>query len=227
VVVPAFEAARTVGGVVAVLAGALSCAPTEVFVVDDGSADDTWGVACRAGARAVRCALHGGKGAALLRGLEEARAAGFGVALTVDADGQHPGDAARAVLRATDDPGDLVLGVRDLRREGAPRLNRFSNGVSNLFLSRFAGKRLLDSQCGLRRYPVAATLALGTRAPGFAFEAEVLLRAVAGGLSVVHAPVRVVYPPGRQRTTHFDSVRDPVRIIFTVLGTRRALRCGS
>ena len=37
------------------------------------------------------------------------------------------------------------------------------DGFSNVFLSWFGGVELHDSQCGLRRYPVPETLALGAR----------------------------------------------------------------
>jgi len=113
----------------------------------------------------------------------------------------------------------LVLGVRDLVAAGAPRVNRFSNGFSNFFLELFSGRHLADTQCGLRRYPVAATLALGVRADGYAFEAEVILRAARAGWAIVQLPVRVVYPPEHERITHFHPVRDPTRIVLRVLHT--------
>jgi hypothetical protein len=146
--------------------------------------------------------------------------------LTVDADGQHPAESARRVLHASGDARALVLGVRDLVRDGAPRANRFSNGVSNFFLSHFSGVALSDTQCGLRRYPVRETLALGARARGYAFEAEVILRAVAAKLPIIEERVAVVYPPASERTTHFDSVRDPARIVAVVVRTLHELRRG-
>jgi glycosyltransferase involved in cell wall biosynthesis len=213
VVVPAYQAAGTVASVV----DSLSPLRLPIVVVDDGSTDGTGEAARSAGARVVAHAANRGKGAALVTGLREARALGCDVALTVDADGQHPAESARAVLEASESPRALVIGVRDLERDGAPRQNRFSNGISNFFLSRFARMPLLDTQCGLRRYPIDATLELGASASGYAFEAEVLLRAARAKIPVIHVPVSVVYP--EDRTTHFDSVRDPARIVFTVLRT--------
>ena len=114
-------------------------------------------------------------------------------------------------MRLAEEPASknaLVLGVRDLARDGAPKMNRFSNAFSNLFVSAFSGRKLADTQCGLRRYPVLQTLKLGARDHGYGFEAEVILR-----------PVRVVYPPPELRMTHFHAVRDPAKIVFRVLHT--------
>jgi glycosyltransferase involved in cell wall biosynthesis len=224
VIIPAFESEKTVGGVVDDLRAIFADAKADdILVVDDGSSDQTGLVAKRHGARVVRQPENQGKGAALFRGFEEACALGYDVALTVDADGQHPAHSAREVLTASSDPRALVLGIRDLYRDGAPRANRFSNGISNFFLSTFSRRRLLDTQCGLRRYPIRETLALGRRASGYAFEAEVLLRASAAGIPIVQREVRVHYPPEDERVTHFHSVRDPVRIIATVVLTLRDL----
>jgi hypothetical protein len=76
----------------------------------------------------------------------------------------------------------------------------------------------------LRRYPVSETLALGARSDGYAFEGEVILRAVAAGLPVVEVPVAVVYPPDDQRRSHFRSVADPARIVTRVVRTVLELR---
>jgi glycosyltransferase involved in cell wall biosynthesis len=220
IVVPAFQASATVGAVVDELSTAFPEArPEDLIVVDDGSTDATGAVARARGVRVVRQPENRGKGEALVRGFEEARSLGYDVALTVDADGQHPAESAREVFYATSEPRDLVLGVRDLVREGAPRANRISNGISNFFLSTFARRPLRDTQCGLRRYPVRETLALGRRARGYAFEAEVLLRASAAGIAILERTVRVHYPPEDERVTHFHSVLDPIRIIATVLLT--------
>jgi glycosyltransferase involved in cell wall biosynthesis len=215
-IVPAFEAASTIGSVVDGLKRALD-AP--VFVVDDGSEDATGDLARGHGAIVLRHATNRGKGAALRTGLAEAARRGIRLAVTVDADGQHPPWAARAVLQGADDAHALVLGVRDLARDGAPRSNRFGNAVSNFFLSLFSGRPLRDTQCGLRRYPVLETLRLGARTDGYAFEGEVLLRALAAGLPIVEVPVHVIYPAAGEGKSHFRRALDPTRIVAVVART--------
>jgi glycosyltransferase involved in cell wall biosynthesis len=216
--VPAYDAALTVGDVVRSLVE-LWPDPGAVIVIDDGSRDATAEVAERAGARVVRHAVNRGKGAALRTGFAFAHDAGFDVAVTVDADGQHPPAEARRLLHHPAPAGALVLGIRDLVKAGAPRPNQISNGISNYFLSRFARNPFADTQCGLRRYPIAPTLAADGGADGYAFEAEIILRLVASGVAVVEEPIDVIYPPEKERVTHFHSVRDPARIIRHVVAT--------
>lgn len=216
VIVPAYDAAATVGSVIDELRSVLDL---PVIVVDDGSSDATSEVARTRGAVLLRHERNRGKGAALRTGLREAARLGFDVAVTADADGQHPARSAQSVLRAANDPRSIVLGVRDLARDGAPARNRFGNQVSNFFLSLFAGRALLDTQCGLRRYPIADTLGLRARASGYAFEGEVLLRAVRSGLPVVEIPVTVVYPASGEGRSHFRGVLDPAKIVVVIAWT--------
>jgi glycosyltransferase involved in cell wall biosynthesis len=217
-VVPAYEAAGTVGAVVRELR-AIWPPDGDLVVVDDGSVDETARVAVEAGAMVVRHRYNRGKGAALRTGLARARQRGATHAVTLDADGQHPPAEARRLAALEDADGAIVLGVRDLAAAGAPLANQRSNRISNFWLSRFAGQLLLDTQCGLRRYPLADTLALGGQATGFGYEAEIVLRAARAGLPLIQEPVRVVYPREDERHSHFHVVRDPARIIARILAT--------
>ena len=221
VIVPAYEAARSLPAVLADLRAHLPDVP--VLVIDDGSTDGTADVARAHGAEVLPSAgpngegANNGKGAALKTGLRAAAKRGLAVAVTVDADGQHPASEATKVLGSSASRDALVLGVRDLAGAGAPKANQFSNGFSNWFLSRFTGQDLNDTQCGLRRYPVAATLALPLAASGYDLEAEVIMKAIHARIPVVEEPVRVLYPA--DRVTHFRVSRDPWRILGTILRT--------
>ncbi len=218
-IVPAYQAGASVAAVVSGLIKLWPDHPGQaaVIVVDDGSTDDTAEQARAAGAHVVRHSENRGKGAALRTALFEALELGAEMAVSVDADGQHPPEEALGLALDPAPAEALVLGVRNLERDGAPRANRVSNGISNFFLSLFSRRPLADTQCGLRRYPVRATLALDARADGYAFEAEVVLRAARAGWKIAQVPVRVLYP--EERVSHFHVVRDPARIVARVVAT--------
>jgi len=222
-VVPAYQAEPVVGEVIEGLVR-LWPEPDAVFLVDDGSTDGTVAVAERAGAHVIRHPRNMGKGAALRTGMRLARERGFDVAVTVDADGQHPPEEALRMHQRCPNPAALVLGIRDLQAANAPRNSQMSNKFSNLVLSGFTGRWLSDTQCGLRRYPIDATLALGSQEDGYGFEAEVIIRAAMTEMPIVELPIRVIYPPVEERISHFDSVRDPTKIVIRVVRTVAAVR---
>src|SRR5829696_4912471 len=99
-IVPAYQAGHSVGRVISDLIRAWprELGDPTVLVVDDGSSDATARVAEQAGGTLIVHDRNRGKGAALKSGLFRARALGAKVAVTVDADGQHPASEAMRVL---------------------------------------------------------------------------------------------------------------------------------
>ena len=61
----------------------------EIIVVDDGSRDNTGGIAARSGATVLRHAKNQGKGASLMDGMHIALAQQATCVVTLDGDGQH------------------------------------------------------------------------------------------------------------------------------------------
>lgn len=211
-IIPALDAERTLDALVRETREHLE----HVVVVDDGSRDACASIAERAGADVVRHVKNRGKGAALRTALHRARELGFDAAVSLDADGQHlPREIPK--LLADEDASALVLGVRDMVAANAPIANRRSNAFANRFLSAVTRTRLRDTQCGMRRYPIACTLSLGIEDDRFGFETEVLLRAIRARVRIVQVSIDVVYPI--DRVTHFDARRDPWRIVGRVLKT--------
>ena len=79
---------------------------------------------------------NGGKGAAVLHGLDLAARQGFSHALTMDSDGQHPADLIPAFMAASQQaPAAMVLG-KPVFDADAPALRvqgrKISNGWANL-----------------------------------------------------------------------------------------------
>lgn len=195
-----------------------------ILVVDDGSSDGSGDIARAAGIDVVTHAVNRGKGVALRSGFAWLAERGFETAVTVDADGQHRAEDAATLARHPAPADALVLGVRNLIRDGAPGSSQFSNKFSNWWVSQFSGQKLSDTQCGLRRYPLRATLALDSDARGYGFESDMIVRAARRGIPIVEVPVQVIYPPKAQRVSHFHVVRDPARIVLRLLHTALTVR---
>lgn len=189
-----------------------------IVIIDDGSTDETAKLEDSA-LTILRHQSNRGKGAALQTGLAWALTHNVQTVVTLDADGQHPAEEAVKLMHSKAPREALILAVRDLKKAGAPRANQCSNRFSNFMLSLMGGQGLIDTQCGLRRYPVKQTLALGTTHPGYAFESDLVLRAARKGLTIVHENSRVRYPSEDERLSYFDSVKDPFQIVMRTLLT--------
>ena len=215
VLIPALDCAATIGQVVA---GARRYVPC-VLVVSDGSTDATIAQATAAGAVVVAHDRPRGKGAALLSGMRALADRGVTRVLTMDGDGQHLSDEIPVLLRAAAAaPQALVIGQRNLENVPVAPMNRFGNRFANRWVEIACGQTIPDTQSGFRVYPLRETLALGVRARHFAFETEVLIRAVRAGMVIHSVPVNAYYPPTAERTSHYRPVVDTGRIVLVVVG---------
>lgn len=215
-VVPVFDHADAIGGVVDRLAGT----GLPILLVDDGSGERCAAVlralaAARAPqVRLLRLERNAGKGAAVMAGLREAGARGYSHALQIDADGQHDIDDVPAFLAAARERPGAVINGQPVYDASVPRgrlVGRYATHVwvwiNTLSLD------IADSMCGFRLYPLAPTLALidqepvGTRMD---FDTEILVRLHWRGVPVRNLRTRVTYPA--DGVSHFRLWRDNVRI---------------
>ena len=185
------------------------------FVVDDGSTDHTPRLLARWGAPGVVVLRHGsnrGKAAALLTGFRAARAAGCTHAVTIDADGQlEPEQIPELLAVARARPRDLVVGTRDPRSHGYPLRSRLGRAVSNALVLLECGRRVTDSQCGLRVYPLDLVRDIPCRTGRYGYETEILTRAAWAGRGIHEVPVRCRYLPKGARVTHLSPLRETLR----------------
>jgi len=223
VVIPAFQAADTIPGVVG---GVLRALPgAAVYVVDDGSRDKTE----EGRGKGVTVLTHPrnlGKGAALRTGIARALADGAGIVATLDADGQHaPAELPRLLAPLARGEADLVLGAR-ARTAPMPRRRRCSNWLSAALASRIGGQPIADAQTGFRAFSRAVAQAAAPAGSRFDFETAFLLQALARGFRVRSVPVSTIYEGGR---SHFRSWADSWRVarVFARYGRRILLGAGA
>lgn len=180
-----------------------------VFVIDDGSQDHTGALAKEAGAEVLRHRLPRGKGAALQTGWQHARNCGFNWAVTLDGDGQHCAEDIPAFLDAMGRTGaELVVGNRMNNPHGMPWLRQQVNRWMSHRISKLAGLRFPDSQCGFRLMNLDTWSTLPVMAACFEIESDVLLTFALRGCPIEFVPIRVIYGTERSK---IHPVRDTVR----------------
>lgn len=208
-VIPALDAAPTVGGIARALRAAV---PHAVIVgVDDGSTDATRAELAASCDEVLAWNVNRGKGAALRAGFDRARELGAAAVLTIDADGQHDPACAPAILAGLA-RADVVIGTRRRERTAMPVHRRVSNALSSAAISRCAGCELPDTQSGyraIRREVLDAVRAEGSR---YEFETDFLIRAARQGFRVAGVPVPTIYGA----PSHFRELRDALRVIGTI-----------
>ncbi len=195
-----------------------------VWIVDDGSTDESTAAARALAARDSRVRLivrerNGGKGAAVATGVAAALAAGFTHVLTVDADGQHPADHIRSFMAASQaQPAALVLG-RPVFGPEVP-LERLHGRKLSVGLARLEilGAGIDDPLFGFRVYPAAPlqrALASTRRARGFDFDPEVAVRMFWAGVPTVNLPAPCRYfSKGEGGVSHFNYLRDNLKLVW-------------
>lgn len=195
-----------------------------VWVVDDGSSDESTAAAQALAARDPRVRVlvrpvNGGKGAAVATGVAAALAAGFTHVLALDADGQHPVGHIPAFMAASmANPAALVLG-RPVFGPEVP-LERLHGRKLSVGLARLEilGSGIEDPLFGFRVYPAAAlqrALASTRHARGFDFDPEVAVRMVWAGTPTVNIPAPCRYfAKSEGGVSHFNYLRDNVKLIW-------------
>jgi glycosyltransferase involved in cell wall biosynthesis len=189
-----------------------------VWVVVDGSTDGTAEALAQMaagddGLRVLVLPRNQGKGAAVLHGLEQAAAAGFTHALTMDADGQHPaGHIADFMALSAARPEAMVLGKPIFGPE-APMERVRGRRISNFFADlETLWHGIGDSLFGFRVYPVRPLLQVMRSRRWmrrYDFDAEAAVRLSWMRVPALNVPVPVRYlRPEEGGVSHFRYGRD-------------------
>jgi glycosyltransferase involved in cell wall biosynthesis len=204
---------------------------TPVWVVVDGSTDDTPAglremAATDPGLTLLELPTNAGKGAAVLHGLQVARAAGFTHVLTMDSDGQHPAELVGEFMQTSmRHPAAMVLG-RPVFDASAPLLRVRGRRISNAWTQlETLGAGIDDSLYGFRVYPIDPLIAVmrGQRwMRRFDFDTEAVVRLAWRGVKPMNLAAPVRYLAAEEGgVSHFRYGRD--NLLLTWMHTRLML----
>lgn len=185
-----------------------------VIVVNDGSTDITSDILAGFDQiEIVSYKVNRGKGYALRKGFDQALAMGFKYAITIDADGQHFADDIPVFIEKLEEhPKAVIIGARNMEKEGIPGKSSFGNKFSNFWFWFETGIRQPDTQSGFRLYPLECIKVKKWITKKFEFEIEVLVRLAWSKVEITHVPVKVYYAPKETRVSHFRPFVDFTRI---------------
>ena len=205
VVLPAFNEARAIGGVVESIPASIGSMQVQKVVVDDGSTDATARAARDAGARVVRHLTNCGVGAATRTGFRAAIELGGDVIVTMDADGQHdPANIKSLVDCLIEGNYDVVIGDRMLHPQGMPASRIGANWLLNAITFLVYHGTVSDTQSGFKCFSPKAIRTMDLKADSYAICSEMVGEIFAKGLRYGSVPVQPVYTTySRAKGQHF------------------------
>ena len=186
-----------------------------IIVVDDGSADDTFDCAEKAGAEALRHVVNMGKGTALKTGCDYAIRKGADIIILIDSDGQHnPEDVPLFLEKLKDD--DIVFAYRcfDMKM---PLLFKFGNSFINNTINLLYGIHLRDTQCGFRAFKKDVYKKIRWKAMDYTIESEMIAYTAIHRLRYAQVPIKTVYLDSYKGTTVFDGIKIVINILMLKL----------
>ncbi|MBI2395977.1 MAG: glycosyltransferase family 2 protein [Deltaproteobacteria bacterium] len=186
---------------------------SELLVVDDGSSDATASIVEQVGqgrARVLRQPRNMGKGAAVRRGMLEARG---DYVLFMDADMSTPVEELEKFLAIAKGGVDVVIGSRGLAdsdiRQRQPTLRELMGRGFNVIVRGLLFGGIRDTQCGFKMFSRRAAREIFSRTTldGFAFDVEALMLAQKLGFTLREVPVIWYHAPHSKVSPFTDATR--------------------
>jgi len=212
VIVPCFNEAATIGGVVGAFRSSLpSC---NVFVFDNNSTDETRKVAAEAGA-IVASEARQGKGNVVRRMFADVDA---DIYVLVDGDGTYDPESAPRMVQVLWAGGyDMVAGVRKPTERAAYRRgHRAGNRILTTIVSSVFGRPIRDLLTGYRVLSRRFVKSFPALSSGFEIETELSVHALE--LGIPFAEIDTPYfarPEGSE--SKLSTFRDGWRILITIV----------
>lgn len=192
VFIPAYNEQNVIEEVVK---SVLNCGFSNIYVINDGSTDDTVKLALKAGANVIQHTLNRGAGAANQTGITYAKRKNFNYIVFIDGDGQHyPEDIEKMYDLIRKENIDLLIGSRFIKdKETVPIVRRLYNLIANILTLGLKQGKYSDTQCGFRMLNRKAIETLNLEIDGFGYCSEMIWKSELNNLTIKEISVNVRY----------------------------------
>jgi len=200
----------------------------EIIVVDDGSKDNTEKVIKNFAkdkferVKLIKHRKNKGKGAAVKTGVLEARG---DLILFTDADLSTPIEEFEKLKKTIERGYDIVIGSRGLPESKIvvpqPWYRRYIGRLFPLFVRLIVMKNIRDTQCGFKMFKkkIAKELFANLETSGFAFDVEILFRALKKNYSVKEIPIIWINSPASKVTF----LKGPIKMLKDLFKMKRKM----
>jgi len=199
--IPAFNEGKVIGNVIKNVLQYVD----NVIVCDDGSTDNTYVEAKKAGAEVIQHEKNLGKGAAMRTLFNFVKNKNFDAMITIDGDGQFfPKEIPKLITPIIDEKMDIVIGYRSNKDE-MPSYRKIGNKVLDSMTNLASELPFRDTQSGFRSYSKKAISVITFQTDGFGADSEILIDASRKNLRIDEVGVNVRYNTGGKTST-----KDPI-----------------
>lgn len=221
VVLPAYNAAETLVSTYNDIPGDFA---DEIILVDDASHDQTVTLARKLGLKVFVHPENRGYGANQKTCYRAALEAGADIVVMLHPDYQYdPKLLPAMVAPILEGEVDLVLGSRFLGgnpvEAGMPRYKYLSNRMLTSIQNLVLGQRLSEMHTGYRAYSrkLLETIPFLNNSPGFVFDSEVIVQAVACGYRIAEIGVPAKYMPEASSISFLPSIIYGLNTLLTLV----------
>ncbi len=226
IVIPAFNAASTIGGVIERISPALWKSVRRVYLIDDGSLDDTVRIIQGIAADHRQCVvLHHernlGYGSTVKQGLAKCRDDGCRYAVCLHADGQYPPESILEFVSEMEKGAiDLLQGSRIASGTaisgGMPFYKFVAGAILTMIENRVFGISMTDYHSGFIMYgrrPLE-TIRFDRLSGSFDFDLEMIASARAAKLVIGELPIPTRYAGEK---SHLNPLTYGLRVLRVVI----------
>ncbi|MFC1812824.1 glycosyltransferase family 2 protein [Thermodesulfobacteriota bacterium] len=171
----------------------------DIFVVDDGSSDNTINILRHLGIHIISLPINIGQGAATIAGYNVILEKDYDIIVKLDGDGQHnPSEISHFVGAMREGDDDIVVGSRRLGSNyiTAPFLRRTFLPAFAWLINVATGYRMTDPMCGFRAFRTKSLkkviASLNNSIEPQYLASEMFVRCSRAGLSVGEIPINLL-----------------------------------